>query len=104
MVRPEPSPCSHTVTGKPRACQVPRPGSLVGTAGTRGSPQPGTLLRAERTPGEVAVSGVYGDTGEHCPTLPGSPPTNSVLRPLYARLYTRQPRSLEGCPHPDAAS
>ncbi len=46
------------------------------------------------------MSGVYGETGEGCATPPGSPPTNSVLRRLYARLYIRQPRPTEGCPHP----
>ncbi len=93
-----------SVNPLPGTCQVPAPGSLADLAGIRGSPEPGTLLRAERTPGAVAVSGVYGNTGERGPTLPGSPPTNSVLRRLYARLYIRQPRPAEGCPHPDAAS
>ncbi len=103
---PSDSPLSlmGSVNPLPGACQVPRPGSLVDLARTPRPGQPGPLLRAERTPGEVAVSGVYGETGEGPRTLPGSPPTNSVLRPLYARLYIRQPRRLEGCPHPDAAS
>ena len=89
-----------SVNGMPGTCQVPGPGSLVDLAEIRGSPGPGALLRAERTPGEVAVSGVYGETGEGSYTPPGSPPTNSVLRPLYARLCSRLPGKLDGSPHP----
>jgi len=95
-----PSPCSGSVNPSPGACQVPGPGTLADLAGFRGSPEPGTLIRAERTPGAVAVSGVYGNTGEKLVTLPGSPPTNSVLPSLEGSLYIRQPGPLEGCPDP----
>jgi len=80
----QPSCYLGSVNGIPGTCQVPGPGSLVDLAGIRGSPEPGTLIRAERTPGEVAVSGVYGKRGESPLPLPGSPKTNS------------KPPSLEG--------
>jgi hypothetical protein len=100
----EPSPRLGSVNGIPGACQLPGPGSLVDPAGIRGSPGPGILLRAERTPGAVAVSGVYGETGEGSYTPPGSPPTNSELPSLEGSLYIRQPGPLAGCPDPGGGS
>ncbi len=42
-----------------------------------GCRQPGTLIRAERAPGEVAVSEVYGEGRGELHSLPGTPKTNS---------------------------
>ncbi|MBA7578328.1 hypothetical protein ES708_20190 [subsurface metagenome] len=71
--------CYDSLLGYQGGCQVPRPklaqSQYTGYTGL----EPVTLIRAERTAGELAVSGVYGESGGSLKTLPGSPETNSEL-------------------------
>ncbi len=71
--------CYDSLAGIPGACQVKNPSLAQSwyTEFTRGEQV--ALIRAERTAGELAVSGVYGESGGSLKTLPGSPSTNSEL-------------------------
>ena len=72
-----PKSCPIVYHGILEACQVNQPGSLGDLAGIPGSPVPGTLIRAERTPGAVAVSGNSGEGVGKGNSFPTFPETNS---------------------------
>lgn len=69
--------CLSSLPGYRGACQAPlsklAPGQYTGYTGG----EQGTLTRDERTPGEVAVIGICGESGESLKTLPDFPSTNS---------------------------
>ncbi|MBA7580025.1 hypothetical protein ES708_21911 [subsurface metagenome] len=69
--------CLKSLPGYQGGCQAPppklAPGQYTGYTGDK----PGTLTRAERTRGAVAVSGICGESGESLKTLPDFPLTNS---------------------------
>jgi hypothetical protein len=68
---------SDSIAVNQGACQVDKTGSLEYRVETPLAGKPGSLKRAERTPGEVAVSVVYGESRGELKTLPGTPKTNS---------------------------
>ncbi len=70
-------PYSDSIPSIPGACQVSQTGSLADLAETPRTGKPGTLIRAERTPGAVAASGLYGESRGELYSLPGTPKTNS---------------------------
>ena len=66
-----------SIDGIPGACQVSQTGKSVYQVETSFKSEPGTLIRAERSAGERAVSGICGESGESLKTLPDFPQTNS---------------------------
>lgn len=80
-----------------KACQVYQPGSLADLAGVPGPGQPGTLVRAERTPGAVAVSGICGEGSGKGNSFPDFPKTNSKPFVNSEGFFINEPGPFEGC-------
>ncbi len=70
-------PYGDIIAGGKKACQVDETGSLVHSVESPPAHQAGSLRRAERTPGEAAVSGVYGREPAGVKSPAGIPWTNS---------------------------
>ncbi|MBA7581135.1 hypothetical protein ES708_23037 [subsurface metagenome] len=77
MVTNQTPSCLGSIPGYWGTCQVPlaKLAQSWYTQYTGGEPR--TLIRAERSAGERAVSEIYGESGESLKTLPGISRTNS---------------------------
>ncbi len=90
--------CLTSLPSYQGGCQAP-PAKLAQSQSTGYTgDKPGTLLRAERTPGAVAVSGICGESGESLKTLPDFPQTNSGLPLPRGSFFIDGPGPPEGSP------
>jgi hypothetical protein len=76
-VPPTNSHCLNSLANNKQFVKSSLPGEAGDLAETSFSGILVASIRAERTPGAVAVSGVCGESGESLKTLPVSPKTNS---------------------------
>ncbi|MBA7544047.1 hypothetical protein ES705_36393 [subsurface metagenome] len=71
------STCLNSLPGYQGVCQPPQSKLAQGQYTEFTRAEPGTSIRAERTPGAVAVSGVYGEEPGKGENFPGIPRINS---------------------------
>ncbi|MBA7668386.1 hypothetical protein ES703_76496 [subsurface metagenome] len=93
-----------SIDGIPGACQVSQTGKSVYQVETSFKSEPGTLIRAERSAGERAVSGICGESGESLKTLPDFPQTNSKPFARSEGFFIGQPGPQRGEQDPGGGS